>query len=276
MGKCIHCGQPAGWFRSRHAACETEHRNTVQELPQFIARSIADGREIDVVEPELQRMSELGFLKPAVREQLIQSGIALAVDQALDDEELTEEEENRISTWVNELAANHPALKSSEAVVRLVRAAIVRNLREGKPVTGRMSSEGLPFLFQKSEDLIWAFNHVDFYQNTTRTEYVGGSQGVSVRLTKGVYYRTGSFRGRPVKVDELKHQGTGMLAITTKHLYFWSPNKAFKVPFAKLISMETFEDGIRIQRDGTTTKPQIFKGIDGWFAANLISNLHQQ
>ncbi len=276
MGKCIHCGRSAGWFRSRHAECEQEHRATVQDLPLFIANAIAEGREIGAVEPELQRMGEVGFLKPALREQLIQDGIELAVDRALDDDDLTEEEEDRISNWIHELANQHPDLKSSEGVVRMVRAAIVRNLREGKPVTGRMSSEGLPFLFQKSEDLIWAFNHVDFYQNTTRTEYVGGSQGVSIRLTKGVYYRTGSFRGKPVKVDELKHQGTGMLAITTKHVYFWSPNKAFKVPFAKLISMETFEDGIRIQRDGTTTKPQIFKGIDGWFAANLISNLHQQ
>jgi hypothetical protein len=276
MGKCIHCGRPAGWFRTRHAECDMEHRTAKRELPSFIAESITKGREVGAVEPELQHMSEVGFLKPALREQLIQSGIQLAVDHALDDDELTEAEEERISKWVNELAQQHPALKSSEGVVRLVRASIVRNLREGKPVTGRVSSDGLPFLFQKSEELIWAFNHVDFYQNTTRTEYIGGSQGVSIRLTKGVYYRTGSFRGRPVKVDELKHQGTGMLAITTKHLYFWSPNKAFKVPFAKLISMETFEDGIRIQRDGTTTKPQIFKGIDGWFAANLISNLHQQ
>lgn len=276
MGKCAHCGQSAGWFSSRHAACEQAHAAARHRLPEALANAIADARSVDDVEPELARIAEAGYLKPEAVEALVSEGVARAVDLALDDEELTEAEEDRISEYIHRLAKQHPGLTSAEGVARLVRASVIRNLRAGNPIHGRMSPEGLPFLFQKSETFIWAFNGVDFYQTTTRTEYVGGSQGVSIRIAKGVNYRTGTFRGRPVQIDELKRIASGMLAVTTKHLYFWSSDKAFKVPFAKLISMETFEDGIRVQRDGTTTKPQIFKGLDGWFAANLISHLHQQ
>lgn len=269
----MYCGEKAGWFRSAHPACEAANEAVREDLPAALLDAFKDNGEAQTFLDGLPTLTEPAYLKPNEIEQLLADGMDRILDDALDDDVLSADEEDLISEWVHTLSATYPGLKQSDAVERLVKAAIVRNLQAGEPVAGRFSTEGLPFLFQKSEELVWTFSPAQFYQNTTRTEYVGGSHGVSVRLAKGVYYRTGSFRGRPVKIDELKLQGTGMLAITTKHIYFWSPNKAFKVPFSKLISLETFEDGIRVQRDGTTTKPQTFTGIDGWFAANLISNL---
>ncbi len=273
MGKCIFCGEKAGLFRSAHPACQAANEAARADLPAALVDAFKDHGEAQPFLDGIPDLTARAHLKTDEITSLLAQGLDQIVDEALDDNVLSAEEEELISEWVHTLNAAYPGIKQTDAVERLVKAALVRNLQEGAPVTGRFSPEGLPFLFQKSEELVWTFSPVQFYQNTTRTEYVGGSHGISVRLTKGVYYRTGAFKGRPVKVDELKLQGTGMLAITTKHVYFWSPNKAFKVPFSKLISLETFEDGIRIQRDGTTTKPQTFSGIDGWFAANLISNL---
>lgn len=273
MGKCTYCGEKAGWFRSAHPACQAANEATRADLPAALVDAFKDHGDAQSFIDDLPERTARAYLSSDEITSLLAQGLDQIVDEALDDDVLSAEEEELISAWVHAMKGTFPGIKQSDAVERLVKAALVRNLQEGAPVTGRFSPEGLPFLFQKSEELVWTFSPVQFYQNTTRTEYVGGSHGISIRLTKGVYYRTGSFKGRPVKVDELKLQGTGMLAITTKHVYFWSPNKAFKVPFSKLISLETFEDGIRIQRDGTTTKPQTFTGIDGWFAANLISNL---
>ena len=155
-------------------------------------------------------------------------------------------------------------------------SSILRDLTEGKIPEQRIKIDGqLPFLFQKSESLIWVFTNVEFYEQRTRTEYRGGSQGVSVRVAKGVYYRTSSFKGRPVQISEMKYIGTGILALTTKHIYFGSPEKKIKIPINKLVSIEPYEDGIGLQKDGVTAKPQIFKNIDGWFAHNAISNLSQ-
>jgi len=71
----------------------------------------------------------------------------------------------------------------------------------------------------------------------------------------------------------MKLLGTGILAITNISLYFGSTTKTVKIPYKKLISITPYSDGIGIQKDGVSSKPQIFKEIDGWFAYNLISNL---
>ena len=64
------------------------------------------------------------------------------------------------------------------------------------------------------------------------------------------------------------------MLITNKHIYF-AGEKAFRVKYDKIVSFQPFEDGIGIQKDGVTAKPQVFKNIDGWFAYNLVTNLSQ-
>jgi hypothetical protein len=73
----------------------------------------------------------------------------------------------------------------------------------------------------------------------------------------------------------MKYIGTGLLALTTKHVYFGSPEKKLKIPYNKLISIEPYEDGIGLHKDGVSAKHQVFKNIDGWFTHNVIANLNQ-
>jgi hypothetical protein len=73
----------------------------------------------------------------------------------------------------------------------------------------------------------------------------------------------------------MKYLDTGILALTNKHIYFASERKTFRTPYNKIISMNPYENGIGIQKEGVTAKPQVFKGIDGWFTYNVVSNLTQ-
>jgi hypothetical protein len=140
----------------------------------------------------------------------------------------------------------------------------------------RLKIQGqLPFLLQKGEEIIWAFQNVEYYEQVTRTVYSGVSHGASFRIAKGVYYRTGTFKGVPVKTQEMKPSGNGIFAISDKHIFFYSANKNFKTPIKKLVTITPFEDGIGFQKDGVSSKPQAMKGIDGWFSYNLICNLAQ-
>ena len=165
-------------------------------------------------------------------------------------------------------------LNRNGSYVKVGLAAVLRDIMEGSYEQHRIRVDGsLPFLFQKSEKIVWAFNDVPFYEQRTRTEYVGGSSGVSVRLAKGVYYRTSAFKGHKVQVQEMKAIGTGVLALTTKHIYYSCDSKTFKIPLNKIISLEPFEDGVSLQKDGVTAKPQVFTNLDGWFIYNAITNL---
>ena len=76
----------------------------------------------------------------------------------------------------------------------------------------------MPFNFQKSETLVWLFNNVVYLEDKTRTQYVGRSSGVSIRIAKGVYYRVGAFQGQPISRTERIHVDTGAMAVTSKHI----------------------------------------------------------
>ena len=69
---------------------------------------------------------------------------------------------------------------------------------------------------------------------------------------------------------------SGILAVTDKHIHFHGPLKSFRIPYGKIISFEPYEDGIGLQRDGSTAKPQILVTGDGWFSYNMIRNLAER
>lgn len=64
--------------------------------------------------------------------------------------------------------------------------AILKDIDKGV-IPQRVEVVGhLPFNLQKTEKLVWLFRDVEYHEVRTRTEYVGGSQGVSFRVAKGV------------------------------------------------------------------------------------------
>ena len=136
-------------------------------------------------------------------------------------------------------------------------------------------SGALPFNFQKGEQLVWLFNGVNYLEDKTRREYVGGSRGVSVRVVKGVYYRVGAYQGHSISHTERTVVDTGLLAITNKSLYFGGSQKSFRIAFPKIVSFQPYSDGIAIMRDSANAKAQVFVTGDGWFTHNLLANLAQ-
>ena len=131
----------------------------------------------------------------------------------------------------------------------------------------------LPINLQKGEKVIWAFKGTEYLEDKIRKQFVGGSQGLSFRVAKGVYYKTGAFKGHSVERTERIKSDNGLLAFTNKHIYFSGNTKSFRVPYAKIVSFEPFSDGIGIMRDAATAKPQIFVTGDGWFTYNLASSI---
>ena len=108
----------------------------------------------------------------------------------------------------------------------------------------------------KYETLVWVMDGVDYLETVVRRERRGTSHGLSIRAARGVYYRTGTFRSRAVEWAETLHWDTGLLGFTTKHLYFSSAKKKFRVRYDRIVDYEPFSDGFGIMRDSRTAKPQ--------------------
>lgn len=273
MAKCDLCGEEAGLLRKRHKECDASLLTGKRETVALVAESVLAPLDLPTLQAEFVRIAQRSFLSEAEQKPLIIEGWQEAVDQALEDDILTGEEEQSLMAFAESLSLTRDDLDQSGALSRLVKAAVIRDILEGT-LPQRMSPVGeLPFNFQKGESLVWVFPDTTYYEQRIRTHYEGGSQGVSIRVAKGFYYRVGGFRGRPVKTAEMVNMGTGPLGATDRHVYFARPAKAFRVKYDKIISFTPYSDGIGIQRDAQSAKPQVFVTGDGWFTYNLISNL---
>ena len=212
-------------------------------------------------------------LSPSAQRRLLVTAWESAVEGALEDGVPTLDEEAALVRYLQHFNLSVPDVNANGAHRSLVEAAVIREAAQGI-VPKRFKAEGnLPLNLQKSEQLVWAFNDVDYYELKTRRERRGTSHGVSIRIARGLYYSPSQFRSQTHEWDETVHVDTGLLAVTDKHVYFHGDRKAFRVRFDKIVSFEQFNDGFGIMRDAQTAKPQSFRTGDGWFVYNLVTNL---
>ncbi|MCY4392678.1 MAG: hypothetical protein OXE43_11600 [Chloroflexi bacterium] len=230
--------------------------------------------------------------------QLGIDAFVMAVDRALEDELLTEEEREAFERYLDHFATllnlreergqlvvevdggpSTPDLMA--ALTRLAKAEVIRQVCEGTvPEFQFRAAEGsplsvLPFNFQNSEKPVWIFGSADYYQMRTQRTLRGGSTGVSVRVAKGIYLRQSAFQGHPVDVTETVMADSGILAVTTKHIYFHGGHERFRVRYDKIVSFEPHDNGLGIMRDLARAKPESFVvgDGDGWFLYNLVTNV---
>ncbi len=281
MGNCIYCSKPAGIFRKKHKECEQKFLAEKQAREQKIssdkneilslAKNAALGTGIDQLKNKLNGVSD--HIDKFECNRLTVQGWESAVEQVLSDNILTKEEEGKLSDFLKAFSLTQADADQNGYYTKIAQAGLLRDLVEGKIPTRVKIQGNLPFNFKKGEEAIWLFKNVQYYEQKTRREFVGRSQGVSVRIARGLYYRVGAFKGHPVERTENVHVDNGLLAVTNEHIYFAGPSKSFRIPFGKIVTMVPYSDGICIQRDAASAKPQSFVVGDGWFINNLIGNL---
>ncbi|GMW03993.1 MAG: hypothetical protein AMXMBFR84_51270 [Candidatus Hydrogenedentota bacterium] len=282
MGNCKYCGKPAGFLRSKHAECEEQHQQREriiqggrQRIAVEVLRAIKGSENFDSLEKTIAEIEQSSFVPPTERKALLIKGWENSVEQFLEDGILDTTEEKRLVEFKERFALSQSELDRNGALTKTAKAAVLRDVLNGV-IPQRMSVDGnLPINLQKGEQIIWAFSGSKYLEDKTRRQFVGGSQGVSIRVMKGVYYRVGAFKGQAVEHTERVHIDTGWVVVTNKNIYFAGPRKSVRLPYAKIVSFEPFSDGIGIMRDTATAKPQIFVTGDGWFTYNLVTNLSQ-
>lgn len=261
MSACKFCGQDAGFLKTAHAACATK---LTSAITNYLAGQVAIG-ELDAIATEFDA-------KGAKAHDLFAPIWDGAVVKALDDGVLTAEEEERLMSAARLFGFGQPELDKTGQYTQVVKAAVLRDVLEGK-VPERVKVDGLGINLQKAEKIAWVFQNADYHTLRTMRSFAGVSHGLSIRVMKGLYYRPSVFKGHPVESTQVVSGGTGTLVLTNKNLYFLGPLKTIRVPYAKIVSFQTYSDGIGIQRDAATAKPEVFKTGDGWFTYNLITNL---
>lgn len=282
MGNCEYCGEPAGFMRSKHAECEQRYleqdriiQSGRKRIGVEVSRAIKGSDTFDELEKAISEIEQSSLVPSSERNALLVKGWENSVEQFLEDGILDATEEKRLVEFKERFALSQGDLDKNGAFTKIVKAGVLRDVLSGI-VPQRMSVDGhIPINFQKGEQVVWVFAGSKYLEDKTRRQFVGGSQGVSIRVMKGVYYRVGAFKGHAVEHTERVHIDTGWVVVTTKNIYFAGPRKSVRLPYAKIISFEPFSDGVGVMRDAATAKPQIFVTGDGWFTYNLVTNLSQ-
>jgi hypothetical protein len=273
MSKCEFCGVEAGLLRKHPRECKDRHDSAESEIRTEAKHVALAGGNLSDLAARAALSARANYIDERALRSLYLVSWEEAVESALDDDVLSSEEESALVKYKNHFGFAQGDLDNSGAFSRVAKAGIIRDLLEDK-LPDRVTVHGqVPFNLQKSENLLWFFNNVQYLEERSRTTYQGGSQGASIRVAKGVYYRVGSFKGNPVITSQMVHVGTGHLGITQKHIYFASSDKALRVPYAKIVAFRPYADGVGIQRDAASARPQVFITGDGWFTYNLVSNL---
>ncbi len=85
-----------------------------------------------------------------------------------------------------------------------------------------------------------------FKDKIITTGYTGKSSGVSLRLMKGLTYRTGGSGGKAIRETQ-RTTYKGVIYITNKRVIYSSTNECFDKTFDKITSVIEAKDGIILQ-----------------------------
>lgn len=243
------------------------------EIVGMARAALVASSSLSSLEAEIGKIESRAKVPLSERKSLLLRAWCEAVDVLLSDNVLEEREEERLDQFAEYFQLPSDDIQKMAAQERVVKSAVLREVMDGK-ISQRITLTGTTLInFQKGETVLWAFADCKYLEDRTRKQFVGGSQGVSVRVAKGVYYRVGAFKGNSISYTERVHVDTGWMFVTSKNLYFAGTQKSVRIPYSKILSFEPFEDGIGIMRDAASAKLQIFATGDGWYTYNLVINL---
>jgi hypothetical protein len=274
VGVCTFCGKSAGFFRTQHAECAASREAFRVQLMDFFVKALSSPidpkrfYELVVAGCRAQHLDDEGMGYFAA------VGVGKMIDAALEDHLLTDQEFARIVAMSDTFNIDMEVMETlTGAHTKLIKARVLQDLHAGKVTNRTQLVEGFTPNFESGETPVWSFFPATYFSQRAKTEYLGGSQGVSVRLAKGVYYRVGAQKGTAIRTDYLSQEAVGALTLASRNAYFVGQMKAVKIPLKRIVAVSLFEDGIVLSAGATTTKPHIFQIDDPPFAANVLAHL---
>lgn len=273
MSNCKYCAQPAGLLRSSHAACQKAHDDGLLAIRESARGVLKDALPLGPLRASVLSISASSKISDSEMREAISRAWKDAVDEYLQDGLIDSTEEQRLSALQQAFSLTQQDLDIEGAYTRVAKAGVLRSLMQGQLPSRVSVAGGLPVNLQKGESVIWAFRNVEMFEDKTQREYVGRSQGMSFRIMKGVYYRIGGFKGKPVETTHRVKVDSGMLVVTDRNVYFAGPSKSIRIPFEKIVAFHPYDDGVGIMRDSANAKAQVFVTGDGWFTYNLFVNV---
>lgn len=247
-------------------------------MPVFVCDNLLSDKDLDIAISQIRNLSRGAYLTPYELRHVLAQGWGAALDEFLSDGILSDYEQQRLQAAASMLDLKEIDLQPFNVANKIAMSRCLMELLAGQISPFALAQHqgqytDLPFILQQSEILIWVFHGVDYFEEKTRRQHIRGSQGVSMRVAKGLYYKVGASQGYSIEQTAMEFQDTGVLALTTKHILFGGSRKSLRIPYRKIVTFQSYNDGIGLIRDAATAKPQNFVTGYGWFVYNLAMNI---
>jgi hypothetical protein len=157
-------------------------------------------------------------------------------------------------------------------MINLIEAKIKLHKIDQGDISLLAEINNIPILLGKDEKCYVKIDDVELYEDRAVRDTVGGYDGFSFRIARGVSYRIGGFRARGESHMEKRLIDRGMFYITNKRYIFDGSSKNIEGDLKKVISIEAYSDGIKISR--ANKRDEVFAGnMDGEYIGAVISGI---
>jgi len=220
-----------------------ERRQAAENLATFktqLLTAVADGR---LTKDEMDSLNDLRF-RLHISEQDISTfagpAYAAAFQAVTADGSLTEAEEKEIQEiQFFLLVPDSQIVRNRQELERL---RLLREIEEGKLPT----THAVGLVLQAEEIAYCREQAFIIEERVTDREYVGGSQGISLRIAKGLSYRIGSYKGHLISRTGIVQVSRGDLVVTNQRIIFRGDRKGFNIKLDKVLGVDVLADGLRI------------------------------
>ncbi|HYP38931.1 MAG TPA: hypothetical protein VEX13_01095 [Chloroflexia bacterium] len=276
MAACTYCGKGAGLLSKFHPACKIQYEEGWNRICDLATRTLSSGEGLEGLEAAMQTIAQANYIPLEQVPTALIAGWEAAAERSLEDGVLTAQEETRLVNFMKHFGLTARQVNENGAFTRVRYASALRVFLAGAMPPQSERPKQLPFNLQSTEKMVWVFSNVGYFEERVIGNYVQPKLTASVRLTRGVYYRPGGFRERPIQKTGMVSMDTGTLGLTTKHLYFAGKSKSFRIPYSKIIAFRPYSDGIGVTKEAASARPMAFVTGEGWFIYNLVMNINQQ
>jgi hypothetical protein len=190
--------------------------------------------------------------------------IEARVNAAVADDLLTEQEEQQLDRYVPSVGLTW------DAVWKRYPGLAVRIL-VAKTNDGRLETLPNPQVIPKQNETVHIEVPASLLKEHAIREYKGGYSGFSFPIGKtGIRYRVGGIRGHSEVVGTgLQEADSGILSVTSQRAVFLGGRKTMDMPYARLVGVNVFGDGIQFHLSNRQAAP-LFRLAHGDVIAAII------
>src|SRR5207245_1137408 len=185
--KCKYCGQEAGFLHASHSECQRKHDQAIVSIKEK-SKDAIENSKLDGLESMLSGIAAEGWVSADERRDALVSAWESALDDFLEDGVLSVGEESHLAKFAENLSLVQADLDRRGQYMRAGKAAALREVIEGR-IPKTVKTEGAPFNLKRTEQLVWLFNGVPYFEQRTTHTRRGRSSGFSIKIVKGLYYR---------------------------------------------------------------------------------------